>query len=87
MKVVEGKFGKEEETEQESLYALIAMALAQGGFDEEATGKFLLVARGDGSDLNVTGSNMDSEDIVYTMEALKHHIISYGGLVNEGDLH
>jgi hypothetical protein len=86
MKVVEGKFGKEE-LEKEPLYEQVAITLVQGGFSEEDTGKFILIARGDGSDLNVTGSNMEVEDIIYTIEALKHHIISYGGLVNDGDIH
>lgn len=87
MKVVEGNFGKDENTKEKSLYKLIAMALAQGGVDEDSTGEFLLIARPTDSDLNIAGSNMEVEDLVYTLEAIKYHIINYGGLNEEESIH
>lgn len=82
MKVVEGKFGKDEQVEKRPIADMIAQAMDEGGVDENTTGDFLFIALPTGDEYNVTATNMTMEQLVYTIESLKASILlasTYGG--------
>ena len=75
MKVVEGKFGKEDQEEKRSITEMLAQAMKEGGMVEDTTGDFLFIALPTGDDYNVTATNMNMEQLIYTIESLKASIL------------
>ena len=75
MKVVEGKFGKEEQVEKRPITEMLTQAMDEGGISEDTTGDFLFIALPTGDDYNVTATNMSMEQLIYTIESLKASIL------------
>lgn len=86
MKVVDGKFGKQKDSKT-PLVDLLMEGFADNGITEQTTGKMFVVIQADEEGFDTMLSNMTVEEIIYTLEIIKHNIINATSYLSHGDLH